>query len=221
MYNWGNLNPYIYTYQNPVKWIDPNGKQVISFYITGYDNSKRLNGFGGSYDMQTKQLTLGSPNFTLNYNFQNNTSALTNSGNSVVQNVSEMGKSNGLLSMIPNFAVDYFVDKKIDSNLMFEFSSQIDKGLNKFDKYINSDTKSIIRESIISNIGTIKNDLVEDNADLIFSEAADRYYGDKKFSKGLNTTLKYNLKNGGRLFIRYTDWDEKENINDKNVKKNN
>ena len=25
---WGNLNPYIYTYQNPIKYIDPNGKQV-------------------------------------------------------------------------------------------------------------------------------------------------------------------------------------------------
>ncbi|MEN4758931.1 RHS repeat-associated core domain-containing protein [Chryseobacterium sp. C39-AII1] len=28
VYFWGNLNPYIYTYQNPVKYIDPNGKQV-------------------------------------------------------------------------------------------------------------------------------------------------------------------------------------------------
>lgn len=29
VYFWGNLNPYIYTYQNPIKYIDPNGKQVI------------------------------------------------------------------------------------------------------------------------------------------------------------------------------------------------
>lgn len=26
----GNLNPYIYTYQNPIIYIDPNGKQTIS-----------------------------------------------------------------------------------------------------------------------------------------------------------------------------------------------
>lgn len=30
VYNWGNLNPYIYTYQNPINLIDPNGKQSAS-----------------------------------------------------------------------------------------------------------------------------------------------------------------------------------------------
>ena len=29
IYNYSNLNTYIYTYQNPVKYIDPNGKQFI------------------------------------------------------------------------------------------------------------------------------------------------------------------------------------------------
>src|SRR5690606_11505487 len=29
---WGNLNPYIYTYQNPINFVDPNGKQN---YVSG------------------------------------------------------------------------------------------------------------------------------------------------------------------------------------------
>jgi hypothetical protein len=28
VYNSGNLNTYQYTYQNPIRYIDPNGKQV-------------------------------------------------------------------------------------------------------------------------------------------------------------------------------------------------
>ena len=35
VYFWGNLNPYIYTYQNPIKYIDPNGKQGIPGMIVG------------------------------------------------------------------------------------------------------------------------------------------------------------------------------------------
>ncbi|WP_347216557.1 hypothetical protein [Chryseobacterium sp.] len=31
VYFWGNLNPYIYTYQNPIKYIDPNGKQTEGY----------------------------------------------------------------------------------------------------------------------------------------------------------------------------------------------
>ncbi|MDQ1097179.1 hypothetical protein QE441_000353 [Chryseobacterium sp. SORGH_AS909] len=30
VYNYGNLNPYVYTYQNPINLIDPNGKQTAS-----------------------------------------------------------------------------------------------------------------------------------------------------------------------------------------------
>ncbi len=33
VYFWGNLNPYIYTYQNPINLIDPNGKQTTGQQI--------------------------------------------------------------------------------------------------------------------------------------------------------------------------------------------
>ncbi|MDR1876887.1 MAG: RHS repeat-associated core domain-containing protein [Flavobacteriaceae bacterium] len=36
VYNSGNLNPYIYCYQNPVRYIDPNGKQAdVTYGIKG------------------------------------------------------------------------------------------------------------------------------------------------------------------------------------------
>ena len=35
VYFWGNNNPYIYTYQNPIVDIDPNGKQSYSFILDG------------------------------------------------------------------------------------------------------------------------------------------------------------------------------------------
>ena len=35
IYNYANLNPYIYCYQNPVKLVDPNGKQALAGAIMG------------------------------------------------------------------------------------------------------------------------------------------------------------------------------------------
>lgn len=42
VYFWGNLNPYIYTYQNPINYIDPNGKQVY-FMTPGTVNKEGAN----------------------------------------------------------------------------------------------------------------------------------------------------------------------------------
>ena len=33
--NYANLNPYIYCYQNSVKFVDPNGKQALAGAIMG------------------------------------------------------------------------------------------------------------------------------------------------------------------------------------------
>ncbi|HBV17308.1 RHS repeat domain-containing protein [Chryseobacterium carnipullorum] len=39
VYNSGNNNPYIYTYNSPIAWIDPNGKQVFAVHGTWSDPS--------------------------------------------------------------------------------------------------------------------------------------------------------------------------------------
>ena len=56
MYNSGNNNPYIYTYQNPIIYVDPNGKQVN--VIKKYENQSHNN------------RTFETNNFRLNPNTQ-------------------------------------------------------------------------------------------------------------------------------------------------------
>ncbi|QRA41339.1 SpvB/TcaC N-terminal domain-containing protein [Chryseobacterium cucumeris] len=45
VYFWGNLNPFIYTYQNPIVYVDPNGKQNYSSVISG-----KFSGLGKAID---------------------------------------------------------------------------------------------------------------------------------------------------------------------------
>ncbi|SMP35256.1 RHS repeat-associated core domain-containing protein [Chryseobacterium profundimaris] len=42
VYNFGNLNPYIYCYQNPIKYLDPNGKQVNTTAGQDIDNAESV-----------------------------------------------------------------------------------------------------------------------------------------------------------------------------------
>jgi RHS repeat-associated protein len=52
VYNWGNLNPYIYCYQNPVAYVDPNGKQSkVTIPIKGYTPKVKSGGGGGLSDL--------------------------------------------------------------------------------------------------------------------------------------------------------------------------
>ncbi|MFY1047875.1 RHS repeat-associated core domain-containing protein, partial [Chryseobacterium sp. GP-SGM7] len=64
IYNSGNLNPYIYCYQSPVKYIDPNGKQIFTPYILSKKTASFLSsakgrtiGFGVSNPV--KAFTIG------------------------------------------------------------------------------------------------------------------------------------------------------------------
>ncbi|WP_312346246.1 SpvB/TcaC N-terminal domain-containing protein [Chryseobacterium binzhouense] len=43
VFYWGNLNPYIYTYQNPIKYVDPNGKQSMAGALMGVPNEQMDN----------------------------------------------------------------------------------------------------------------------------------------------------------------------------------
>ncbi|WP_426480567.1 RHS repeat-associated core domain-containing protein [Chryseobacterium sp. R2ACT005] len=55
----GNLNPYIYTYQNPIKYVDPNGKQTLSWNIYG-DNPQTRSQVAGEYLELSKNINMAS-----------------------------------------------------------------------------------------------------------------------------------------------------------------
>ncbi|WP_246566614.1 RHS repeat-associated core domain-containing protein [Kaistella soli] len=50
VYNSGNLNPYIYTYQNPIVYVDPNGKQT--FFLNTRSFAPPI--FGSAYGIMDK-----------------------------------------------------------------------------------------------------------------------------------------------------------------------
>src|SRR5690606_11503272 len=70
---------------------------------------------------------------------------------------------------------------------------------------------------ILKTIGGIKEDLLEDNADLLISTAPDKYIkkGGKlyQYTDGTNYTAKY-IKDSGKTktYIRYTDWGDKRSV---------
>lgn len=59
VFYWGNLNPYIYTYQNPIKYVDPNGKQTLSWNIYG-DNPQTRSQVAGEYLELSKNINMAS-----------------------------------------------------------------------------------------------------------------------------------------------------------------
>ena len=68
---WGNLNPYIYTYQNPIKYIDPNGKQTVSGWIETILRSNKEVNYGTFSNYSTPvfvpgRLKEGSSPFVIN-----------------------------------------------------------------------------------------------------------------------------------------------------------
>ncbi|WP_018676201.1 RHS repeat domain-containing protein [Riemerella columbina] len=59
IYNPMNFATYSYTYQNPIKWIDPNGKQVLTYNIFG-DNPTTSREVASQYTELSKPIVIAS-----------------------------------------------------------------------------------------------------------------------------------------------------------------
>lgn len=73
VYNLGNLNPYIYTYQNPIRYIGPNGKHVDHSFFNKSEsslanNSKLTKNLPNSLQIDTHESVNGG--FKISDNFE-------------------------------------------------------------------------------------------------------------------------------------------------------
>lgn len=205
VFNSGNLNTYAYTYQNPVLYVDPNGKQTISAYLTGGEGLNQSSVYL-EYNIDTSVLKLSVPKLSIVVS-SNSIQTYKNSGDvSDVTNEFQKGMH------VPKIAVsitDFATDVK--ANILMNTIKSLKGAMSNT---IFEDYKEEITTKIVTKLNTMINDVKDGTASLYYSSAEDRHdvrIGGKQhlFSNGYNWTVKYRDSNGGKLFLRYTDFDDK------------
>lgn len=220
-FNHLNFSSYGYCYQNPVIFIDPDGKQVISGYVV-HNDGERLAGIGFSFDVESNILQIGVPSATLVINVDTKSFTLLSSGESIESAAREMNKNN-MYNWVPDTIKDAFVDGIIDFKLMGEIKDQIATGM-EGSSFLPEFSKELITNHVLKTIGGLKQDLLDDNAELLISDSPDKYIKKNgklyQYTDGTNYTAKYIQDSGKtKTYIRYTDWNDKRSVEKRNADK--
>ena len=221
-YNW--QTPYAFSENRVIDGFELEGLERVSFLAVGAFQGNDY-AVGAVYDIDTNNVKAGISvgtdkgpfNLLLNYNIdESKTSVSTPNYLDVAGDIKEMNKgskvSSSLINLVDNIGIFNMdnIAKDAQSNINNAF---IEAGLSINDA-------NTLTELIVGNITTIVNDIQNGKADLLYSKENDTYKqvtgenGQKqlyKFSDGSSWTVRYNNSNNSVQFIRYTDYDKKEN----------
>ena len=92
VFNHKNLNCYSYCYGNPIKFSDPNGKQVVAVHGT-WSNSDTWKDQKGIFEYAHKKFNNNRKNFLFNWSGKNNRTGRTVAAKSLITYISKLRKN--------------------------------------------------------------------------------------------------------------------------------